>query len=126
MNNDLKLNSYINDCINIENNINTINEINENINKYKNYQNIKIDFIPQEKDELIQFIEKISTLGSICNYSRILEDSLIINNNSSYINNIINWINSEKLLKDELLYRRTRDGDSFEIFHKLCNNQGQH
>ena len=40
-----KLNSYINDCINIEKNINIINNNNKNINELKK---IKFEFSPKE------------------------------------------------------------------------------
>ena len=46
-NND-NLASYINDCINIENNIKDINIINESINKYNINNKISIGFSPDE------------------------------------------------------------------------------
>jgi len=54
----------------------------------------------------------------------ILIDSIIIKNNEQYIDNIIKWINSNKQIKTELLYRKSKDGDSFDTFHQLCDNQG--
>ena len=42
--NENKLNSLINDCLNIENNINNINKINESIKK-NNSNNIDLNFI---------------------------------------------------------------------------------
>ena len=58
------LNKYINDCINIENNIKTINEYNQSINKYKNNEKIKINFEPQE-ESLNYFLETIKNFGNI-------------------------------------------------------------
>ena len=52
--------SYINDCINIENNIKNINIINENINNYKKNNKLKIEFLPKEE----QFNNFLSTLNS--------------------------------------------------------------
>ncbi len=61
---DSELNSYINDCINIENNINDINIINDNIIKSKLNNNINIDFTPNE-DSLDEFLDKIKSFGTI-------------------------------------------------------------
>ena len=59
-----KLSSLINDCINIENNIKNINSINDNIEKCKEFKNIKINFSP--KDESIdEFIQSIKKFGNI-------------------------------------------------------------
>ena len=58
------LNSYIYDCINIENNIKIINDINESINKCKNNKKIEIKFIPKE-NLLNNFLEGIKSFGKI-------------------------------------------------------------
>ena len=58
------LNSYINDCINIENNIKIINEINESINKSKNNEKLRIKFEPNE-ESLNYFLDTINNLGNI-------------------------------------------------------------
>ena len=63
--NNNKLNSLINDCINIENNIKEINNINEKIKKCNLNQNIKINFYPEEEDEINKFLEKIKSFGNI-------------------------------------------------------------
>ena len=59
-----KLISQINDCINIENNIKQLLLINENIKKVKNTKNIRINFIPEEKG-INDFINVINTFGKI-------------------------------------------------------------
>ena len=51
-------------------------------------------------------------------------DSLIINNNKNYNTTLKNWINPNKQIKTELLYRLSRDGISYETFHKYCDNKG--
>jgi len=33
------------------------------------------------------------------------------------------WINPVLKIKAQLLYRASRDGDNFDIFHKLCDYQ---
>jgi len=52
--NDNKLNIIINDCINIENNINLINNI---IKKCNNIDNLDIKFCPDEESEINSFLE---------------------------------------------------------------------
>ena len=61
-----KLNSLINDCINIEKNIDEINKIKEKIKKCNSNKNIKIKF-NQNKDEINKFIENIKIFGKIIN-----------------------------------------------------------
>ena len=58
------------------------------------------------------------------------ENNIITNLNSEIIKENINenillksWIEPNKKIKAELLYRLTKDGESFEIFHKLCDGQ---
>ena len=62
--NKINLNSKINDCINIENNIKNINEINKSFEKCDS-QKINIQFIPEKDDEINQFLEKIQNFGKI-------------------------------------------------------------
>ena len=87
-NNINQLNSLINDCINIENNINEINKINEIIKKNNSNDNIEIKFTPEEK-ELNDFLEKIKVFG-------ILSNSL----NNIIKKNNFHWINSEVKIVD--------------------------
>ena len=63
-----KLNSLINDCINIENNINDINIINENIKKCNSIEDLNVQFNPQES-EINKFLETIKKFGSL-NYKK--------------------------------------------------------
>ena len=118
-NNDSKLSLCINECLNIENNIKYINEINDKIKQSQNYNEINIDFSFDQK-----FIEEIENFGYISYYNYIFKDSLILNGNQKYIENLKNWINEKKKFKTKLSYRKTRDGDSYYNFHKLCDNQG--
>ena len=64
-NNENKLNSLINDCINIENNIKKIDLINENIQKFNKLNNIKINFYPEEESDINDFYEIINNFGKI-------------------------------------------------------------
>ena len=61
-----KLNSLINDCINIENNIKDINLLNENINKsQENVNNQNIFFV--EEGEMQDIIDSIKSFGGLSN-----------------------------------------------------------
>lgn len=64
-NNNEDLSLLINDCINIESNINDIYIMNDNIKKNNNSINKKIYFNPQEDNELNEFLEKIKNFGII-------------------------------------------------------------
>ena len=49
---------------------------------------------------------------------KIFSDSLIINNNKSYIDSLIKWIGNDKI-EVKLLYRKSRDGTSYDTFHVI-------
>ena len=53
-------------------------------------------------------------------------DSLIIGDNEEKNKILKTWINPNENLsiKSKLLYRLTRDGNSFKVFHEKCDNQG--
>ena len=63
-NND-KLNSFINDCINIENNIKDIKLINDEIKKCINLKNNQIYFYPEKEEDINNIINEIKILGKI-------------------------------------------------------------
>ena len=111
----------INNCINIENNINKINEVTENMNKLNDTKFMKINV---SENEINKIIKMIKMFGRIFVSGEIFSDSLIINNNNLYIENLITWINSKKSFKTILLYRKSRDGDDYDTFHKLCDKKG--
>ena len=119
--NENNLISIINNCINVENNIKEINEINENIKKCNDSKYLKINI--REK-ELNKIIEMIKIFGKIYISGIIFNNSLIIKNNNIYIDNLKTWINPEQNFKTELLYRKSKDGDNYETFHRLCDNKG--
>jgi len=121
-NDDNKLNTIINDCINIEKNIEYINKINENIKKYKNNNKSFLSNIKFEPDEtkIDLYLNKIKNFGKI--YERYLINSKIINNDE--YNTIKNWINPNKNMKLELLYRLSDNGEEFSKFHELYDNKG--
>jgi len=117
------LNLLINECINIENNIKIIETINEKINNSKYLNNVKMSFNKNKECELIESMKKYGTIKILnINY---LKDSLILSNNYKYIEAIYNWINPKNKIDIELLYRKSRDGDSYSTFHQLCDNKGK-
>ena len=65
--NNNELNSFINDCINIENNIEQVKIINKNIEKFNNNKNSNIEFYPKEEG-IKEFIENINMFGKVTNY----------------------------------------------------------
>ena len=113
------LNSLINDCINIENNIKDINIVKENIKKCNNLNNLKINFYPKEENEINKFIEVIKTFGKISTFTPI--NSKIIDFDDNRLIN--NWINNNENINYSLLYRMSQDGTSFSTFHQKCDNQ---
>jgi len=125
--NDNKLNSLINDCINIENNIKEINIINENIKKCNNSNDMKVTFSPDEESKINEFLEKITSFGRIgcveSNLNIMNLNSKIIDNNE-YKKILKNWINPQKIIKAELLYRLSENGEKISDFHLLCDNKG--
>ena len=105
---DNKLNSIIDGCINIENDIKTINLINESIDKIKTKENAKLYFIPENNDIeiLINNIKKFEEISQ----NNLVFESLIINNKED-LNKFKILISSRIKIKNmKLLYRSTKDG----------------
>ena len=117
-----KISSFINDCINIENNIKEINIIE---NSVKNCNNINdkcyIKFFPKE-DNIDDLLDKIKTFGNIINYN-CFQDSRILSSKDNYtfiLEQIEN--NNKKIINySKLIYRATRDGDSYDNFYNKIN-----
>ena len=121
---DDKIVLFINDCINIENNIKDINIINENINKCKNDVDVEIKFKCEKELSLI--LESIKKFGNISVESNII-DSLILNKKKDKQEIIINWI-KEKTNKDKInfekIFTMSLNGSSSKDFHNYCDNKG--
>ena len=110
------LNSYIDVCINIEDNINEIKKINEIVKK-SNDQNINIKFISEEND-IKNIFKSIKELGKII-YNEKLFDSKI-----EFDQELVKeWLNNKKFVS-ELLFRKSKDGDKPKDFHNKCDNKG--
>jgi hypothetical protein len=123
-----KLNSLINDCLNIEKDINTIDTIKEKINDYNDSNKLNIRFSSNHKDEINKLEEIIKNFGKIIkNNESLIELSMIIKNDHNKQDSIINWI-KEKINKDslefKLIFRMDENNNKSEEFHKACDNQG--
>ena len=105
-----KLNSLINDCLNIENNINDISKINQSMKKYKSSEN-NIIFKVNENDNQKLF-ESIRTFGHI--YKPISE--ILKYDDFIKINEMIGC-NNEFIIK----FNAKRDDCNTDIFHKNCD-----
>ena len=111
------LNCCINDCLNIEKNINEIKNIND-ILKNNNIMNIEIKFIVEE-DNINNIINEIKKLGKFKKNSEFVFDTKI-----DFDQKLIKeWLNNKKF-SSELLFRKTRDGSTPKEFHDKCDNKG--
>ena len=119
---DDNLKLMINDCINIENNIEYINKINKDMNDY-NSKMTKIKFIPENENQIDEFIKSIKNFGnlSIINEDEkwIISDILEKPEDKSKLKL---WINKNKEFNTKLLYKLSRDGETINKFHELCDN----
>ena len=110
-----ELNKKINDCLNIEENINEIKKINENIKKFNPNKKNDIKLILKE-EKIYLIIEKIKNIDfnvKIFDDAKIEIDEELIKS----------WLNNKKF-KAELLFRKTRDGSNPNDFHNKCDNKG--
>ena len=121
-----KLNILINDCINIENNINEINRIKEGIKNMNSEEKILISFCPDKDKEINIFLDEIKNFGFI-----YINEGLDIINKSNIIksaNNIQFLIerlkNKEKQkIAFKLLFQASKDGDTSSDFHRICDGK---
>ena len=115
-----KLNSIINICINIEDNIKNINIINENIKNYKINNDIKINF-DLENEYFDNFIYTIKSFGIL--YASNDLDSLILKNKDD-LNKFSNLLSKKiKIKKMKLLYRASKDGLNLNNLRDKINNK---
>ena len=137
--NENRLCSFINNCIDIENNIKNIKEISNSIRNYKNNSNKKILFTPENNEGINEFLENIKKFGNLGqnNYFELIhnpwtyerykynnifyytlkEDNYIAEKTED--NNYIHLIKTEYQLKKDKIYKIEFDinykGGDFEI-----------
>ena len=102
-----------------ESNQNNVDENNEE-EYIKSHLNIIYDNEDDEDDE-----EKSLKSNKVISSNYKLESlntSLILNNSEKEIKKFKNFLFPDISFDSELKYRLTRDGKSFKIFHKLCDN----
>ena len=120
---DNHLNSFINDCINIENNIAEINIIDNKIKKSNLiHSECNIIFFPKE-DKIEPFLEKIRSFGEI--FNGFFKDSIILspNDDNIFILDQIESSINQPIKNITLIYRATRDRDSYDNFFNKCNEK---
>ena len=104
----------------IEDLYNIINEQKKEINELKTENNNlkeRINSIENNVKDLLNFKNEINEAKG-----KLTIDSNIINGNKSYEKALKNWIEPNKGIKSELLYRLSKDGDSISTFHNKCDN----
>jgi hypothetical protein len=108
-----KLNSVINDCINIENNINYLNKLNQRVRELKSFDcNYNYEY------EIIQFLENMKNLVNMPIKYKLFDTKIGFDEEL-----VKSWLNN-KNFKAELLFRKTRDGSTPKDFHNKCDNKG--
>ena len=81
--------------------------------------------LKEKIQEFLLYIPDLKEIKAILDTEKILNlDSKIIEDNINYNKTLKNWINPNKKIKSELLYRMSRDGIEYSTFHKLCDNKG--
>ena len=120
--NDDKLCLFINNCLNIENNIKKINHIKESIEKSKESMEIEIKFNDENLNEVLNIIK---TFGELYNNNSF--KSSIINRDENKKSTIIKWIRqkiNKNSIKFELIFKMSENGSKAEDFHKYCDDKG--
>ena len=117
-NDDNVLNSFINDCIKIEKNIEEIKNIDSNIQKNNDSQYFDIMFYPEEENNINEFIDAIKKFGSVSKCGNIFNDSVIMTKNDNYQFIIMEIAKrNNKIKSSQLIYKATRDGEN-NFFNK--------
>ena len=121
--NDDKLVIFIDECINIENNLKEINKINQIIKKNidKGYKEVKFNFDEEQIDSLLGYIKIFGNIP-VNNF-----DSSILHTNIKKQETIINWIRektNKNFIRFEKIFIMNKNGSSSKDFHKYCDNNG--
>ena len=109
---EIELNQFINDCCNIEKNINIINKLKKNMEKYNTRQKGKIFF--ENDEDINRLCLSIKRLKFI-----YLENESEILSKDDFIK-INNWIGGNN--KFTLKYSTRRNTCNTDIFHEKCDN----
>ena len=119
-----KINSLINDCLNIENNINEIKDINDKKEKLNSLK-VEFEFLPDSKG-INELLNQINIFGKIQLERKYKIDSKIIDKKEE-IELLAKRLTSEgfqnKNVIFNLIYRASRDGDDPKIYHNKCDGK---
>ena len=122
-----KLNSLINECLNLENNlkeVNEINELSETLKKYDPLMNFySYDFIIDEEEDENNIIKIINDFGKLKKKETEKKEDLFDSNIIYNEKDIKEWLNNRNFIS-KLLYRKSRDGSEPKVFHSKCDNKG--
>ena len=111
-----KLNSIINICIQIENNIKDINLINDSINKCKINKDFKID-LSIDNEFSNKYIEGLKNFGSIITKNGLINNII---KNEEEAKDFSSFLFKNENIEFNLLYQATRDGDQIsDIIKKI-------
>ena len=110
------MNSLINDCINVENNIieiSKMNNINENLKKLSpNFFQVQLKW---NQDNFNNYLKNIISYAN---------NIVLFNSKIEFDENLIkSWLNNKNFIA-ELIFRKTENGSSPKDFHNKCDNQG--
>ena len=117
--NSSKMNTFLNEYLNVENNIKEIKAIQENIKKFDKSKDLLIKLVHQERD-INNIIEYIKRFGYITIAKKSVLKSNIINPKEEEI--ITNWI-PNKVVLAELIFDTKNDGDSIDAFRNKCHGK---
>jgi len=121
-NKNININAIIINSLNIEETIKKINFLNDNVNNNENPKQIELEYKYEDDFDIIK--KKIQNFGIIISKNALiikLTNSSIIKDNNLFIYGLNDW---KKDTKTELLYKKSRDGNSYNTFHQLCDNKG--
>ena len=109
--------SLINDCLNIENNINEIKDINDKKEKLNEIK-VDFDFLPNSNG-INELLNELNKFGSIdIRYKNIFDSKIEFDQSL-----VVSWLGNRKFTS-ELLFRKSRDGSKPNDFHNKCDNKG--
>ena len=101
----------------LENKVNTLNTL---INNMEKKYDEKIKILEEKMNNMSKIIEKQNKIGEVI--EEISMESLIVSKKED-INLLKEWISPYKNILFKLIYRATRDGDTYQDFHRMCDNK---
>ena len=118
----INIHSIIINCINIEQAIKKIKTLKESIENNENTKQFELEFVHEYDLNVLK--ESIQKFGTILSHSNLInyKDRSILKDNYLFISGLKEW---NKNVSFELLFKKSRDGNSYKTFHDLCDNKGE-